>query len=66
MVENDLITDTRGVPEYEAALDLIIAQGMSILDRTAEPDVGRAFMHSILAVTQWGVPMVPGQGEQLN
>jgi hypothetical protein len=66
MVSHDLVTDARGIVEYQAALDLIIAQGLSIIDGTAEPGVGRAFMHSILAVTQWGVPKVAGQGELLN
>jgi hypothetical protein len=58
--------DERGLPEYRSALDLVIKRATAILDGSATPDDLRGYPHAVLAVAQWAVPRVPGQGERLN
>jgi hypothetical protein len=58
--------DERGLPEYRSALDLVIKRATAILDGSAIPDDRRGYPHAVLAVAQWAVPRVPGQGELLN
>ena len=58
--------DERGLPEYRSALDLVIKQASAILDGSASADDRRGYPHAVLAVAQWAVPRVAGQGELLN